>query len=110
MLYVVFHFLQGFIYCLSVVYHMKETGWVKVSSTDVAELHYQYEDVDKPPLPVGADISRKYHEAMHHLMSQSIIIYLFLNACIDNWRCGIFSLFHKTTCGKQHNTTYYAVF
>ena len=29
---------------LSVVYHMRETGWVKVSSTDVAELHYQYKD------------------------------------------------------------------
>ena len=26
------------------VYHMKETGWEKVSSTDVAELHYQYKD------------------------------------------------------------------
>lgn len=23
---------------------MRETGWVKVSSTDVAELHYQYKD------------------------------------------------------------------
>ena len=23
---------------------MQETGWVKVSSTDVGELHYQYKD------------------------------------------------------------------
>lgn len=29
---------------MSVVYHMRDTGWVKVSSTDVAELHYQYKD------------------------------------------------------------------
>ena len=79
MLYVVFHFLQGFIYCLSVVYSVKETGSVQVSSTEEPELRYQYED--KPPLHFGADDSRKYHEAMHHLMSQSVIIYLFLNAC-----------------------------
>lgn len=26
------------------LYHMRDTGWVKVSSTDVAELHYQYKD------------------------------------------------------------------
>lgn len=25
------------------VYHMKETGWVKVSQTDVLDLHYQYQ-------------------------------------------------------------------
>ena len=26
----------------SAVYHMKETGWERVSSTDVKELHYKY--------------------------------------------------------------------
>ena len=26
------------------VYHMMETGWVKVSQTDVGDLHYQYRD------------------------------------------------------------------
>lgn len=26
------------------LYHMKETGWVKVSQTDVLDLHYQYQD------------------------------------------------------------------
>lgn len=32
------------------VYHMLETGWVKVSSTDVGQLHYQYlEEKQKPP-------------------------------------------------------------
>lgn len=30
------------------LYHMKETGWVKVSQTDVGELHYHYQD-DKYP-------------------------------------------------------------
>ena len=25
------------------LYHMKQTGWVKVSQTDVKELHYQYQ-------------------------------------------------------------------
>ncbi len=25
------------------VYHMKETGWVKISSDDVFPLHYKYE-------------------------------------------------------------------
>jgi hypothetical protein len=24
------------------VYHMKETGWVKISQTDVGELYYKY--------------------------------------------------------------------
>lgn len=31
----------------SLVYHMMETGWVKVSSTDVKDLHYQYQQ-EKP--------------------------------------------------------------
>lgn len=35
-----FHYTGNFF----IVYHMRETGWVKVSSTDVAELHYQYKD------------------------------------------------------------------
>ncbi|XP_064611317.1 proteasome subunit beta type-5-like [Liolophura sinensis] len=26
------------------LYHMKETGWIKVSQTDVKELHYKYKD------------------------------------------------------------------
>ncbi|EDO33904.1 predicted protein [Nematostella vectensis] len=26
------------------LYHMKETGWIKVSQTDVAKLHYQYQE------------------------------------------------------------------
>ncbi len=26
------------------LYHMKETGWIKVSQTDVTELHYQYKE------------------------------------------------------------------
>ena len=30
--------------CSLLVYHMMETGWVKVSQTDVRELHYQYQD------------------------------------------------------------------
>jgi len=29
------------------VYHMKETGWEKVSSTDVGLLHYQYQEEKK---------------------------------------------------------------
>ena len=29
---------------LFVVYHIKEDGWVKVSQTNVADLHYQYQD------------------------------------------------------------------
>ncbi|KAK3698597.1 hypothetical protein QZH41_014580 [Actinostola sp. cb2023] len=29
------------------LYHMKETGWIKVSQTDVAKLHYQYQDEKK---------------------------------------------------------------
>lgn len=29
------------------VYHMMETGWVKVSSTDVGPLHYQYQEEKK---------------------------------------------------------------
>nr|CAA66312.1 LMP7-like protein [Geodia cydonium] len=31
------------------LYHMMETGWVKVSQTDVKELHYQYQDEKKLP-------------------------------------------------------------
>ena len=31
------------------VYHMMETGWVKVSQTDVRELHYQYQEEKKLP-------------------------------------------------------------
>ena len=30
--------------CFHAVYHMMETGWVKVSSTDVMELHYKYKE------------------------------------------------------------------
>ena len=30
-----------------IVYHMKETGWEKISSTDVALLHYQYQEEKK---------------------------------------------------------------
>ena len=35
------------------VYHMMETGWVKVSSTDVKDLHYQYqkEKAEEKPEP-----------------------------------------------------------
>merc|ERR1711976_403811 len=29
------------------MYHMKETGWIKVSSNDVGELHYKYKEEDK---------------------------------------------------------------
>jgi 20S proteasome subunit beta 5 len=29
------------------LYHMREDGWVKVSSTDVYKLHYQYQDEKK---------------------------------------------------------------
>ena len=29
------------------LYHMKETGWIKVSQTDVTELHYKYADEKK---------------------------------------------------------------
>ncbi len=38
--------LHEFIYQRSppTVYHMRATGWEKVSSTNVAELHYQYKD------------------------------------------------------------------
>ena len=32
---------------LFLVYHMKETGWVKVSQNDVKELHYKYQDEKK---------------------------------------------------------------
>ena len=28
----------------SLVYHIKEDGWVKVSQTNVADLHYEYQD------------------------------------------------------------------
>lgn len=31
------------------LYHMMETGWVKVSSTDVMELHYKYQDEKAAP-------------------------------------------------------------
>jgi len=27
-----------------VVYHMKETGWEKISQDDTVKLHYQYQD------------------------------------------------------------------
>lgn len=40
-LFILFFF---FFYMCSLVYHMMETGWVKVSSTDVGELHYKYQD------------------------------------------------------------------
>lgn len=36
-----------------VVYHMMETGWVKVSSTNVLELHYRYQEEKKQPRPDG---------------------------------------------------------
>ncbi|KAI8504692.1 Proteasome subunit beta type-5 [Branchiostoma belcheri] len=29
------------------LYHMKETGWIKVSQTDVMELHYKYKEEKK---------------------------------------------------------------
>ena len=29
------------------VYHMRETGWIKVSQTDVTELHYKYAEEKK---------------------------------------------------------------
>ena len=29
---------------LITVYHMKETGWVKVSQSNVKDLHYQYQE------------------------------------------------------------------
>ncbi len=38
-----FSFLVCVCVCLSQVYHMMETGWVKVSTTDVGPLHYEYE-------------------------------------------------------------------
>ena len=37
-------------YCSSIllffitVYHMRQDGWIKVSQTDVAKLHYQYQE------------------------------------------------------------------
>ena len=31
------------------VYHMMETGWVKVSQTDVGELHYKYREEKLAP-------------------------------------------------------------
>ncbi len=40
------HTLTISLLCLQnlAVYHMKETGWVKVSQTDVGPLHYEYKD------------------------------------------------------------------
>lgn len=32
------------LYIFCTVYHMMETGWVKVSQTDVGPLHYQYQE------------------------------------------------------------------
>jgi 20S proteasome subunit beta 5 len=29
------------------IYHVKETGWVKISEEDVTELHYKYADLKK---------------------------------------------------------------
>ena len=29
---------------LITVYHMRQDGWIKVSQTDVAKLHYQYQE------------------------------------------------------------------
>jgi 20S proteasome subunit beta 8 len=29
------------------VYHMKEDGWVKVESTDVSDLMYQYQEANQ---------------------------------------------------------------
>ena len=42
------------VHCVHVaVYHMKETGWEKVSSTNVLDLHYQYAEEKKTqPDPV----------------------------------------------------------
>ena len=34
-------------YSISAVYHMKETGWIKISSDNVLDLHYKYAD-EKP--------------------------------------------------------------
>ena len=31
-------------FMLILVYHMKETGWVKISQDDTMKLHYQYQD------------------------------------------------------------------
>jgi len=31
------------------IYHVKETGWVKISSDDVTDLHYKYQDEKKGP-------------------------------------------------------------
>eukprot|EP00058_Branchiostoma_floridae_P008726 XP_002594214.1 hypothetical protein BRAFLDRAFT_117625 [Branchiostoma floridae] len=31
----------------TVMYHMKETGWIKVSQTDVMDLHYKYKEEKK---------------------------------------------------------------
>ena len=35
------------------LYHMMETGWVKVSSTDVEELHYLYQQEKTTPTQLG---------------------------------------------------------
>ena len=42
-----------YVLSLCSVYHMMETGWVKVSSTDVKDLHYQYqkEKAEEKPEP-----------------------------------------------------------
>ena len=41
------HLRLVFLVSETAVYHMMETGWVKVSQTDVKELHYQYQDEKK---------------------------------------------------------------
>jgi 20S proteasome subunit beta 5 len=46
-------FLQCFLYVkqllnsLFLVYHIKSTGWVKISEQDCTELHYQYEEAER---------------------------------------------------------------
>jgi uncharacterized membrane protein len=32
---------------LFLVYHIKSTGWVKISEQDCTELHYQYEEAER---------------------------------------------------------------
>eukprot|EP00058_Branchiostoma_floridae_P002450 XP_002587938.1 hypothetical protein BRAFLDRAFT_87326 [Branchiostoma floridae] len=38
---------SGHILVADSVYHMKETGWIKVSQTDVMDLHYKYKEEKK---------------------------------------------------------------
>ena len=85
-----------FFFIIFTVYHMKETGWIKVSQTDVTELHYKYKEEMKWTNIHGIVVQNKEPEVCfwktfsHELLPCSTVCYVFFLACSV---CYVWSIF-----------------